>query len=120
MPRLITREELERQAGNDPVVRSMILRNVPLTRANWLEMAGLSEPLEAELEAEVPEPFALTETGEHPEPLVLDRPKDLTPEQLAALPEDERAEEVAAMRTAHLRRSKARRNSAGTSGRSKT
>jgi hypothetical protein len=38
----------------DPVVQGLLRDGVPVTRANYLEAAGLQEPLEPEVEAELP------------------------------------------------------------------
>jgi hypothetical protein len=40
--------------GQDPLLLAMKERGIPLTRANYLKMADLQEPLPAELEAELP------------------------------------------------------------------
>jgi hypothetical protein len=37
----------------DPVVKELLLDQLPLNRKNYLEYAGLKEPLDPEVEAEV-------------------------------------------------------------------
>jgi hypothetical protein len=41
-------------ALNDSVVQSLLMRGLPVNRENYLDMAGLKEPLPVELEAELP------------------------------------------------------------------
>lgn len=50
--------------GRDPVLETMKLRGIPLTRERYLITAGLEEPLSAELEADLPREFRL-----HPGPV---------------------------------------------------
>lgn len=42
-----------RLTGSDPVVELMLAQGIPLTRANYVQKAGLEEPLEAEHEGYV-------------------------------------------------------------------
>lgn len=72
------REEPNTQApsgsllGKDAIVTSLIRAGRPLTRANYLSMAMLSEDeMTPELEADLPEEFWLTEEGEQPPEVVL-------------------------------------------------
>lgn len=58
--------------GKDAIVNSLIRAGQPLTRANYLSMAMLSEEeMTPELEAELPEEFWLTEEGEQPPEVIL-------------------------------------------------
>jgi hypothetical protein len=43
----------------DPIIKEMVSHGIPLTREAYLAMAlpGVEEPLDAELEAELPERF---------------------------------------------------------------
>ncbi len=45
-------------SGNDPVLEHLKLRGLPPTRENYVMVAGLTEPLEAEQEALVLEALA--------------------------------------------------------------
>lgn len=81
MQPLTLRGASARLLGQDPTVQALIRLGLPLTRANWLERAGLSEEeMTPELEAEVPEPFQLTEDGEQPPEVIL---VPLTPKEYA-------------------------------------
>lgn len=48
--------------GRDILLDYMREHQLPLTRKNYLDLAGLKEPLEAELEGELPKEFQLTKT----------------------------------------------------------
>ena len=50
-------EVFQNRRGTDPVLDSMLAHQIPLTRAAYLEVAGLEEPLGAELEAMLPDEF---------------------------------------------------------------
>ena len=43
--------------GSDPVLDWMLDNQAPLTREEYLSVAGLTEPLEPEVEATLPRPF---------------------------------------------------------------
>ena len=50
-----------RPTGTDPIQRELASVGLPLTRANYLRLAGLQEPLTAELEATLPDELAFPE-----------------------------------------------------------
>jgi hypothetical protein len=54
--RLITpgTPELEPDALNDSIVQGLLREKLPVTRENYLLLAGLEEPLDAEFESELP------------------------------------------------------------------
>jgi hypothetical protein len=49
------KKQLSRETLEDPVVQLLQEENVPVTRRNYLEAAGLEEPLDPEVEANLPE-----------------------------------------------------------------
>jgi hypothetical protein len=50
-------EVFKNRRGTDPVLDLMLDLQIPLTRAAYLVVAGLEEPLGAELEAMLPDEF---------------------------------------------------------------
>lgn len=50
--------------GYDSLLEKMKRESIPLTRENYLKLAGLEEPLDAELEWEIPPMFSRIEGRE--------------------------------------------------------
>jgi hypothetical protein len=71
----LEQEGLETPSGSYPLLDGIRRRGEPLTRAHYLEVAGISEPVPAELEETLPPQFRT-----RAQPKLEDR---LTPEQLA-------------------------------------
>jgi hypothetical protein len=46
--------QLGPESLKDPVVQELLLDKVPVNRKNYMEYAGLQEPLDPEVEAELP------------------------------------------------------------------
>jgi hypothetical protein len=55
--RPLSPEVFKNRRGTDPILDSMLDLQIPLTRAAYLAVAGLEEPLGAELESMLPDEF---------------------------------------------------------------
>ena len=66
--------QLGQESMKDGLVQLMLRKGVPLTRENYIRAAGLSEPLDSELEADLPEEFQATKRAEKSQIRLTSRP----------------------------------------------